>query len=29
VTGYERNIFVREQWKYVDVDAAAQAAAVR
>jgi ABC-type transport system substrate-binding protein len=29
VTGYERNIFVREQWKYVDVDAAAQAAALR
>ncbi len=28
VTGYERNIFVREQWKYVDVDAAAQRAAV-
>ncbi len=29
VTGYERNIFVREQWKYVDVDAAAQAAALK
>lgn len=29
VTGYERNIFVREQWKYVDVDPVAQAAAVR
>jgi ABC-type transport system substrate-binding protein len=29
VTGYERNIFVREQWKYVDVDAAARAAALK
>ena len=29
VAGYERNIFVREQWKYVDVDAAARAAALR
>jgi ABC-type transport system substrate-binding protein len=29
VSGYERNIFVREQWKYVDVDPVAQAAAVR
>jgi ABC-type transport system substrate-binding protein len=29
VSGYERNIFVREQWKYVDVDAAARAAALK
>jgi len=26
VKGYNRNIFVREFWKYVDIDAAEQAA---
>ena len=29
VRGYHRNIFVREFWKYVDIDAAAQAEALR
>jgi ABC-type transport system substrate-binding protein len=29
VRGYHRNIFVREFWKYVDIDVAAQAAAAR
>jgi ABC-type transport system substrate-binding protein len=29
VTGYERNIFVRDQWRYVDVDAAARARALQ
>ena len=29
VLGYERNIFVREQWKYVDMDPALQARAAR
>ena len=29
VIGYRRNAFVREFWKYIDIDAAAQQKALR